>query len=59
MYDHTDSRGVPVSRGIPTAVRIAVLVGIVAIFGVGAAVILNAGYGHQWPAPKTLRVELK
>ncbi len=58
MYDVTDDRGVPVSRGVPTAVRIAILIGAIIIFAVGADVVLNASYGHQWPANKTLRLPL-
>ncbi|HEY8312927.1 MAG TPA: hypothetical protein VIG51_02030 [Candidatus Baltobacteraceae bacterium] len=58
MYDITDERGVPTSRGVPMAVRIAVLVGVIIIFAIGADVIFNSSYGHQWPANKTLRVPL-
>lgn len=58
MYDHTDNRGVPVSRGIPTVVRIAVIIGSIAIFAVGYVTVINAGYGHNWPSAKTLRVPL-
>ena len=58
MYDPLDSRGVPVSRGVPMLVRIATIIGILCIFGVGASVIALGGYGHWWPATKSLRVPL-
>ena len=58
MYDQVDARGVPTSRGIPPLVRILVIIGVIAVFAVGAATILTAGYGHYWPANKTLRVPM-
>ena len=58
MYDPLDSRGVPTSRGIPKAVQYFAFVGIVLIFAIGAFVIHESWYGHQWPADKVLRVPL-
>ena len=58
MYDPLDQRGVPQSRGVPMIVRIAAAIGIIAIFIIGAAVILDSGYGHMWPAERVLRVPL-
>jgi len=58
MYDPVDERGVPASRGTPTVVRIATIIGILCIFGVGASVIMLAGYGHWWPDQKAMRVPL-
>lgn len=58
MYDITDQRGVPVSRGVPMAVRIAAVIGILAIFVIGGFTAKMAGYGHQWPAARTLRIPL-
>ena len=59
MYDITDPRGVPVSRGVPMLVRISAVIGILAIFIIGGFTAKVAGYGHQWPAARTLRVPLK
>jgi len=58
MYDPVDARGVPTSRGIPPLVRVLVVIGVIAVFVVGASTILTAGFGHYWPANKTLRVPL-
>lgn len=58
MYDPVDERGVPVSRGTPMVVRIATIIGILCIFGVGASVIMLAGYGHWWPDQKAMRIPL-
>jgi len=58
MYDPLDERGVPVSRGTPTIVRIATIIGILCIFGVGASVIMLAGYGHWWPYTHAERIPL-
>ena len=58
MYDVTDKRGVPVSKGVPKAVRVAMVIGIIIVFCVGADVILNASFGHVWPANKVLRIPL-
>ncbi len=59
MYDPTDYRGVPVSKGVPHAVRYAGVVGLIFIFGMGFLTIIQATYGHQWPAATTLRMDLK
>ncbi len=59
MYDITDRRGVPVSRGVPMAVRISTAIGILAIFFIGGFTVKMAGYGHQWPAARTLRMPLR
>jgi len=58
MYDPLDERGVPVSRGTPMVVRIATIIGILCIFGVGASVVMLAGYGHWWPDQKAMRIPL-
>ncbi|MBV8689714.1 MAG: hypothetical protein JOZ59_06370 [Candidatus Eremiobacteraeota bacterium] len=58
MYDITDKRGVPVSRGVPMVVRISAAIGILAIFVIGGFTVKMAGYGHQWPAARTLRIPL-
>lgn len=58
MYDITDQRGVPVSRGIPQAVRIAFVLGSLAIFVMGYLTIIQASYGHKWPANTVLRLPL-
>ena len=58
MYDITDKRGVPVSRGVPMVVRISAAIGILAIFVIGGFTVKMAGYGHRWPAARTLRIPL-
>jgi hypothetical protein len=58
MYDPVDQRGVPASRGVPMVVIIAAIIGILGIFAMGAWTIYNAGYGHQWPWSKALRIPL-
>lgn len=58
MYDIVDQRGVPVSRGVPQSVRIAFVIGVIAIFVMGYITIIQAGYGHKWPAATVLRVPL-
>lgn len=58
MYDIKDDRGVPVSRGVPMAVRISAVIGILAIFVIGGFTAKLAAYGHQWPAERTLRMNL-
>ena len=58
MYDPVDARGVPTSRGVPPLVRVLVVVGVIAVFIIGLATIKTAGFGHSWPATKTLRVPL-
>lgn len=58
MYDPLDSRGVPSSRGLPKAVQYFALIGILVIFAIGAFVVHESWYGHQWPAAKVLRLPL-
>ena len=58
MYDPLDSRGVPTSRGLPKAVLYAAIAGILVIFAIGAFVVQQSWYGHQWPADKVLRLPL-
>jgi hypothetical protein len=56
--EYLDFSKVPESRGIPTALYRLGAVGLLIIFAIGGFVILEAGYGHHWPADKTLRVPL-
>jgi hypothetical protein len=56
--EYLDFSKVPESRGIPSGLYRVVIVGILVIFAVGGAVVLNAGYGHHWPAMSTVRVPL-
>jgi len=58
MFDPTDHRGVPVSKGIPHLVQWAAAVGMLMIFGMGYLTVKDADNGHQWPAAKTLRMDL-
>lgn len=55
---HPDFGAVPSSRGIPRGVSVAAAIGIIIIFAIGALVVFNSGFGHQWPAAKTQRVDL-
>jgi hypothetical protein len=57
--EYQDFAKVPESRGIPAALYRIVVVGIVIIFAIGAAVVLNSGYGHHWPSETTLRIPLQ
>jgi hypothetical protein len=57
--EYLDFSKVPESRGIPSALARIAVVGLVIIFLIGAAVCLESGYGHHWPANTTLRVPLK
>jgi hypothetical protein len=55
---HPDFGDVPQSKGVPSLVHIASVVGLLIIFLIGAAVVLNAGFGHQWPSQHTTRTDL-
>ena len=57
--EYLDFSKVPESRGVPSALYRVVAVGVLVIFAIGAAVCLQSGYGHHWPANTTLRVPLK
>jgi len=56
--EYLDFSKVPESRGVPPFLYRVVAVGVVIIFAIGASVCLMSGYGHHWPADKTLRVPL-
>lgn len=56
--EYLDFSQVPESRGIPNSIHWVLAVGLFCIFVIGGAVILNAGYGHEWPATHTLRTDL-
>ncbi|HEY2476433.1 MAG TPA: hypothetical protein VGI19_16765 [Candidatus Cybelea sp.] len=56
--EYMDFSKVPESRGIPPPLYRVAAVGLLIIFLIGAAVVLQSGYGHHWPAEKTLRVPL-
>lgn len=56
--EYLDFSKVPESRGVPPFLYRVVALGILIIFAIGAAVVLNSGYGHHWPAETTLRVPL-
>jgi hypothetical protein len=55
---HPDFGDVPQSKGVPGVVHIASVVGLLVIFLIAAAVVLNSGFGHQWPAQHTTRSDL-
>jgi hypothetical protein len=56
--EYLDFSEVPQSRGIPPVIRYSVIVGLIMIFAIGGATVLLSGYGHKWPAPSTMRVNL-
>jgi hypothetical protein len=55
---HADFGDVPQSKGVPVVVHLASVVGLLVIFLIAAAVVLNAGFGHQWPSEHTTRSDL-
>lgn len=56
--EYLDFSKVPESRGVPPGLYRLLAIAIVIIFAIGGAVCLMSGYGHHWPADKTLRVDL-
>ena len=58
MYDLKDDRGVPISTGIPPIVTWSAIACVVLIFIVAGMVLSTAGFGHVWPADKSLTLPL-
>jgi hypothetical protein len=58
VYDPKDERGVPISTGIPPIVVIAGIAGVILIFVIAGMVLASAGYGHVWPADKSVDLQL-
>jgi ABC-type phosphate transport system auxiliary subunit len=58
MYDLEDERGVPISSGVPRIVLWAGIAGVILIFIIAALVLAVSGYGHLWPADRTLNLKL-
>ncbi|HEY1656433.1 MAG TPA: hypothetical protein VGF86_15125 [Candidatus Tumulicola sp.] len=56
--EYLDFSKVPQSRGVPKVLLYSGLIGLLMIFAIGAATVLNSGYGHQWPPMSTTRVDL-
>jgi hypothetical protein len=56
--EYLDFSRVPESRGVPKVLVVSGLVGLLMIFMIGAASCLYSGYGHKWPATRTLRADL-
>ncbi|MEO6835863.1 MAG: hypothetical protein ABI231_08155 [Candidatus Tumulicola sp.] len=56
--EYLDFSRVPESRGVPKAIVYAGSVGLFMIFCIGAATCLFSGYGHHWPEPTSMRVDL-
>jgi hypothetical protein len=56
--EYLDFSKVPESKGIPPMLHRIAAIGIVCIFIIGGAVVMLAGYGHEWPAQNTLRMDL-
>lgn len=55
---HPDFGDVPQSKGVPLLVHIGSVVGLLVVFTIAAAVVLNSGFGHQWPPQETQRTNL-
>jgi hypothetical protein len=56
--EYLDFSRVPQSRGVPQVLVVSGLIGLLMIFMIGAASCLYSGYGHHWPAPTSMRVDL-
>ena len=56
--EYVDFSKVPVSRGIGKEAFVALALGLFGIFAMGFLSCILSGFGHLWPAQKTLRVDL-
>ncbi|MBV8639578.1 MAG: hypothetical protein JO322_15980 [Candidatus Eremiobacteraeota bacterium] len=56
--EYVDFSKVPQSRGIGKEAFVALAVGLIGIFAMGFLSCFLSGYGHLWPAQKTLRTDL-
>lgn len=56
--EYLDFSKVPQSRGIGKEAFWVLAIGLLGIFAMGFLSVIFAGYGHLWPAQKTLRMDL-
>lgn len=56
--EYLDFSKVPQSRGIGKEAFVALALGLVGIFAMGFLSCILSGFGHLWPAQKTLRADL-
>ncbi len=56
--DHIDFNYVPQSKGLGKGTMVVLFVGIAMIFAIGGLAIGFAYYGHMWPSPHSMRMNL-
>jgi hypothetical protein len=56
--EYLDFSKVPQSRGIGKEAFVVLAIGLLGIFAMGFLSCIFAGFGHLWPAQKTLRLDL-
>ena len=56
--EYIDFSKVPQSRGVGKEAFIVLVIGLLGIFAMGFLSAFWSGYGHLWPAQKTLRADL-
>ena len=56
--EYLDFSAVPQSKGMNKFTIGLVIVGLIMIFIVGGLVIGFAGFGHMWPSPHSMRMDL-
>ena len=57
-HDRLDFSKIPKSKGIGKDALIVLVIGLVGIFAMGFLSVIFSGYGHMWPAQKTMRMDL-
>ena len=57
-HERLDFSTVPQSKGIGKTALVIVFTGLLGIFIMGFLSVIMSGYGHMWPAPKTMRMDL-
>lgn len=55
-HERLDFTTIPQSKGIRTPAFIVLAVGLFGIFFMGWLSYWSSGYGHMWPAQKTMRM---
>lgn len=56
--EYLDFGSVPQSRGIGKTALIITIVGLIGIFIIGGLTIGFASWGHAWPSPKSMRIDM-
>jgi len=56
--EYLDFSKVPESQGLPKSLFAVGFVGLICIFIIGGLTVGMAGFGHVWPAPQSMRVNL-